>query len=186
MAIIPERDDDGNIIQPKDQFNKPGWSYQSHGIEFETSVLNSIYEKDDKDNAMGFATLKTYNDLAMTQESTDQADADLNAVKTVINWEPTFDYELLKGEMFTDLMPVADLRVFTIGVPDIPPPLGSKYFICGMNLKYIKSQHILIDGERTKLLEYNAIYHTNKLRIVLNHNAGFKHKLHVLFSIFRA
>jgi len=185
--LIPERDAYGNIVQPINKFSEIGWNYHKQGISFETSQLNSLYNKDDKGSDLSFATLKCYNDLLETTESSNQADADLNCVKTVILWEPTFDYELVQGSFHQGSVPSNNIYMYCIGVPQVAAPAGSKEFICCLNLKLIPALNgFVADGRRPKRLNYNATYHTNEMKLILNHDAGYKHKASIAFEMYRA
>jgi hypothetical protein len=76
---------------------KKGWHYQAHSIEFELNKLNSIYNKDDEGNDLGFTSLKVYDDSGA--ECTTQASADTDGVKTVVTWAPDFDFEVISGNI---------------------------------------------------------------------------------------
>lgn len=188
--------DDGNItIYPTDTDYAPlyrlkitpsGWVYQLHAIEFATSTLNSIYNKDKDGNDLGFTTIKFYDNEGV--ELTDQEDIDTDCVKTVVNWEPTFDYDIIGGVVKQSSLPSDNVRVWIIGVPDIPAGSGgSKMFLTGgVNLKYMGLEDVKVDGRTPKRLSYNATYHTNKLQIVVKTDTpGTKHNISLLLDIFR-
>jgi len=173
---------------PMQKFNEIGWSFHSQGIDFETSNLTSVYNKDDAGNDLGFATLTCWNDLAMTTQSADQTDATLNCVKTVVDWEPTFDYEIVQGKFHQELDPGIDMYIYVIGVPDVPVESGgSKPFVCCLNLDRLPLKDgFTADGRRPKRLNYNATYHTNKMRLIINHPAGTKHKCMIVYEVYKA
>lgn len=178
------KDTDGSPLT-RGKVTQTGWSYQLHSVEFKTSQLDSIYAKDASGTSWGHTTIKCYNDE--TTESSNQTDADSNCVKTVIDWEPTYDYEIIGGLFKQKAVPTNPIRLWVIAVPDISAGSGgSKLFVAGVNLQFIGLEDgIRVDGRATKRLAYNATYHTNKMRMILRHNAGDKHDLNMIFEIFK-
>lgn len=182
---VDQRDSEGApYFLPK--YAPTGWSYEGHPIEFKTSQLNSVYSKDENENDYGFAAIKLYD--ANNVELTTQGDADLYCVKTVINWEPTVDYLIVAGRIASYETITQDLRVWVIGVPDIPfNSGGSRRFVGGANLRYVREKSwLLTDGKAPKRLNYSATYHTNKFRYVFRHSAGYKIDLQLINDIYKA
>lgn len=184
QSLISPIDSDGAIIQ-RSKVTQTGWSYQLHGIEFETSSLSSLYSKDFSGNDYGFSTLKFYD--ASNIELTTQESIDAGCVKTIMDWEPTYDYEVIGGIIKQKENPSTDIRMWVIGVPDIGAAYGgSKCFGSNINMAFIGLKDgVRMDGRVTKKLSYNATYHTNKLRLILKHDIGIKHKLHLIFELFK-
>ena len=50
----------------------------------------------------------------------------------------------------------------------------------------IEEEGVKVDGRAPKYMTYNATYHTTKLRLVFRHAAGYKHKMHMVFELFKA
>lgn len=169
---------------------KKGWTYFACPIEFKTSTINSLYSKlYDGTNRPGI-TLKFYD--SSNVEVTEPGIMDVNEsliVKTVIDFEPPYDYEVIGGELRInqDITSLQDCRLYIIAVPDISAEMGgSKEMVGGINLKYLAPQNmLLVDGRVSKTLIYNATYHTNKLRFVLIHDAGLKIDFHITLDLFR-
>lgn len=183
--IIPT-DTDGSVLN-RAKTTKTGWHYQPHCIEFQTSDLGSNYNKDSDGNDLGFTTLKLYN--SSNEEITSQATADLTCVKTVIDWMPNHDYEIIGGKYFHASLPAQDLRLWVIGIPDIPSQYGGSvpFSQGGINLRYVGTGNGLdTDGRSSKFLPYHAVNKTNKLRVILKHSAGFKHKGMFIWEIYKA
>lgn len=183
---IDREDDVSKVPSVTLRYAPEGWSYHLNGVEFETSKLGSIVNTDDAGNDLGFATIKFYDSSDV--ELTVQATIDISCVKTVIDWEPQFDIQLIGGRLKQKSQPLSDLRFYCVGVPDIPAVMGgSKEFICCVNLAYIgPNDEVNADGRAGKMLYYDPVYHTNKMRSVFTHPAGFKHKGIILFEIYRA
>lgn len=183
MTTVPNRDSDGNSIS-RAKVTKTGWNYHLNGVQFKTSKLASVVNQDDSGTDLGFATYKIY----------DAQDAEIalvanegNAVKTVIDWEPPFDYEIIGGQLKTHTTITNDVYAYVIGVPDLTPAQGgSKEFICCINMKFISANDsVNADGRASKLLKYDATYHTNKMRLILTHPAGDVCEFLMIFEVFK-
>jgi hypothetical protein len=178
------KDSDGSPLQ-RVKITTAGWHYQLHGIEFSTSLLTPYSKKEDGSD-YGYTTVKCYD--ADGNQLTDQAACDANAVKTVIDWEPTHDLEIIGGMVKQVDAPAEDVRVWVIGVPDVPVEYGgSKPFAVNVNMKFMgKEEGVKVDGRAPKFLSYNAVIHTSKLRLIFKHPAGLKHQMHMIFELFKA
>lgn len=174
--------DSAQIIRTKAA--KKGWTYGIIPIEITTSDLSSVYSELEDGTTRSGITLKLYDntDTEITLEANEG-----NAVKTVVDFEPNYDYELIGGKMQQQSLPTTDIRVWAIGVPDLTPAQGgSKEMVGGVNLKYIDpTDKIEADGRAAKYMTYNATYHTNKMRLIFKHNAGVNHDILISFDIFR-
>lgn len=188
---LEPRDSDGSQLS-RTKITTTGWHYQLHGFEFETSVLNSLYSKKDDNTDYGFGSSKFYkldagNEVEITGADLNQTFLDANCIKTVIDWEPTHDIEIVGGSLRQKAAPTEDVHLWVVGVPDIPEIYGgSKLFVTHVDLAYIGLEDgVSIDGRAPKYFTYDAVNHTSKIRLILRHSAGFKHKLHMMFEIFK-
>lgn len=184
LKDIQQLDSDGSvIIRPKAA--KKGWVFGIIPLEFTTSKLNSVFSKlPDNTNRSGI-TYKIYdsNDSEITNSQNE-----VDAVKTVIDFEPTYDYELIGGQIQQHTKPTTDIRLWVVAVPDISVSYGgSKEMVGGVNLKFIDpADKVNADGRVSKYMTYNATNHTNKMRLIIRHDAGVQHDLIIFFDIFRA
>jgi hypothetical protein len=183
-TIVEERDSDGASLS-RTKVTQTGWQFHLQGVEFATSTLASIVNKDKDGDDLGFSTIKLYDDE--DTEITVQATADTECVKTVVDWEPTFDYEVIGGAIKMTQDTTEDIYVYVIAVPDLTPAQGgSKNFVCCVNMKFIKGgDEVKADGRSSKRLDYNATYHTNKMRIIMTHDAGIKCDFLMVFEMFK-
>ena len=184
------------LDQPKDAEQAPlmrtkvtfsGWQFRVHGIEFKTCKPGSIVEEDENGTPFNFSTIKFYNaeGTELTEEAAIQ-NAETGAVKTVLDWEPTHDIELIGGRGKQLVKPSAPVRVFVKAVPHVPAPQGSKLFLSCINLQYLGVDSAVVsDGRVPKLLTYNAIYHTNLLRFTIKHPPGLQHDLAFWMEFFK-
>ena len=189
---IDQRDSEGVYLQ-RNKITTAGWHYQLHGLEFETSKLNSFESKKADGTDYGFGSMKFYGlvdnvETQITGENLNQTYLDSHCIKTLIDWEPTHDIEILGGMLKMNSVPSENLRMWTIGVPDVSEAYGgSKPFAVNINLKFIGTEEgVKVDGKTPKYLTYSATYHTTKLRMIFKHSAGFKHQLHMIFELFKA
>jgi hypothetical protein len=175
-----QRDSDGAILS-RVKVTQTGWNYQLVAVEIETSKQNGAYCKDHDGNAVTWFTHKMYDaNGAETQ-------TELDAVKTVVDFEPPFDYEILGGTLRQKSVPDSDMYYSVIGVPDVPANYGgSKVFVQAVDLTFIGTgTELKADGRAPKRLIYSPIYHTNKLRFQILHEAGKQHKFLQCLEFFR-
>ena len=182
---IESRDADGSLLA-RTKITATGWHFQAHSIEWTTSTLASVYNADSSGNDLGFATVKFYdsNDAEITT-----APEMTGCVKTVIDWEPTFDYEMVGGSLHHASVPGSNCRLYVIAVPDIPAAYGGSIFFAqgGINLNHVGATgSIRLDGRAPKRLTYDATNHTNKLRFILKHTAGLVYTGMIVLELYKA
>jgi len=168
--------------------SKKGWTYNAIPIEFQTSRLSdTLYSKDHTNASRSGITLKAYN--ASDQEVTVPGLLNANyatIVRTVIDIELPYDVEVIGGTLraLNDIS--QDLRCWVVAVPDIAAPTGSKEMVGGINLNYLAPNNAYeVDGRVTKLLTYDATYHTSKLRFIFRYNAGVNESLSVVLETYK-
>lgn len=185
-----QKDTDGATLQ-RIKVTSTGWHYQLHGIEFTTSKLNSIQSKKADGTDWNFTTIKFYkldngSEVEITGDNLNQTFLDSNCIKTVVDWEPTFDIDIIGGFLRQSDTPAEDIELWIVGAPDISTVYGgSKEFVSNLNLKLLSSG-IDVDGKTPKFVPYNSVYHSGKFRLILRHSTGYQHKLHMIFEIFKA
>lgn len=113
-----------------------------------------------------------------------------SAVKTVVDFEPHYDYEIVGG--FADLP--RSLRdgvtdewyIAGIGVPDLPPEMyGSISYISEVNIEAVQTSRIVTDGRSTSFLPYKLYgYPTNKIRFYIKHPPGAQQRFQIYLELF--
>lgn len=162
-----------------------GWSFQLHGIEMQTSVIGSVINNDFMGVAIGDSTIMLYD--AQGVLITDQPTADTGCVRTVLDFEPVYDYYVVGGAIKLVSAADQDVRAYVVGAPDVPAQFGgSKIFIQHVNLRYTQGQGIQADGRAAKFVQYNPTLHTNKLRFIFTHGAGYKINLALFLEFFKS
>lgn len=168
---------------------KKGWSFWAVPIEITTSTLSgTLYCKDSAGNDIPGISCKIYdiNNAEITTAGIANANL-LTCVKTVVDFEPAFDYEIIGGALRVNSNPVEDVRLWIIGAPDIPAQYGgSKEFASGVNLKFLAPDSSFeIDGRVTKYLIYNPATHQSKMRMLLKHPAGLPLNIQIVIHVYR-
>ena len=181
IGWIPERDADGAILQRVKQASQ-GFTYQARAMEIETSVLSSLVNIHEDGSSWGDGTLKFYDSSDV--ELTTQANIDLYCVKTVLQWNPTYSYDLIGGFLEQISTPLVDIRLWAIGAPGI----ADKVMINGVNLRYLTSgDRLLIDGRTSKYMQYiGAAPNANAMQMVFKHPTAYKMKIMVVWEHFKA
>lgn len=150
-----------------------GWGYQMRGVEVTTSLLTSLNNTDALGVNVGDATLFFYDSVGTL--ITSQATADTSCVRTVLEMTPTYDYYLIGGIAKVAVKPTTDVRLSLIVAPDVPYASGgSRVNIQNINFKYISIEDsVQADGRASKFVPYaTSGVPTNKLKFIINHNAG--------------
>jgi len=168
---------------------KRGWSFWALPVEITTSTIGgSLYCKDASGNDISGLTCKIYDNNGNEITTPGALNANLNTcVKTVLDYEAAFDYEIIGGELRVNSNPSQDIRLWIIGAPDISAQYGgSKEFASGINLKFMATDNAFqVDGRVTKYIAYNAQNHQGKLRVMLKHPAGTQVNLLFVMHTYR-
>lgn len=182
-------DIDGTPLQ-RVKASKKGWSFWAVPIELTTSTLGgSVYCKDSADTNIPGITCKIYDENDAEITTAGLLNANLNTcVKTVMDFEPAFDYEMIGGVLRINSNPSQDVRLWIVGAPDIPVQYGgSKEFASGVNLKFLAPDSAFeIDGRVTKYVTYNNQTHQGKLRAIIKHPAGLNLNIQIIIHTYKA
>lgn len=179
--------DGAQITRPKAA--KKGWSFWAVPPEITTSTIGgSLYAKDSHGVDIPGFTCKIYD--SNNQEITEGGLLDINladCIKTVLDFEPAFDFEMIGGALRINSNPAQDLRLWIVGAPDIPAMYGgSKEFASGINLKFLAPDSSFeIDGRVSKYVTYSAVTHSGKLRLILKHDPGVAINLQFIIHMYR-
>ncbi len=188
FTTLSQFDTDGaSIVRTKAA--KKGWSFWAVPIEITTSTLTgSLYCKDSTGTDVPGIICKIYDGSDAEITTAGLLNANLNTcVKTVLDFEPAFDYEMIGGSLRINSNPSQDVRLWIVGAPDIPAYLGgSKEFASGVNLKFMAPDASFeIDGRVTKYVTYNSSTHQGKLRVILKHPAGLQVNMQAVIQVYR-
>lgn len=180
--------DSDNVHLSRTKVAPTGWHYQLMSFEVVTSKKDSLFCKDAEDTDLGLVSVKFYNSEDEDISNEDQSVLDTDCVKTVVDFEATFDIEIFGGILHHEGSPASDVRVWIVAAPEIPVELGGKvhFFNGGLNLKYITSaEAVKTDGKVPKKIKYDPDYHSGALRLIIKHPAGLKHGLQLGFEYYK-
>lgn len=191
-------DGNGNVVNQLDTDNalivrikaaKRGWSYWSVPIEIVTSTLGaSLFAQDSLGVVIPWITARIYDSEGAEITTAGLLNANLaQCVKTVVDFEPTFNYEIIGGSLRINSNPSVDCRLWIVAAPDVPANLGgSKEFASGINMKFLSADNSWdVDGRVAKAVTYDPIYHSGKLRMIIKHPPGLQVNLMFVAQLFR-
>lgn len=168
---------------------KKGWSFWSVPIEIVTSTIGaSLFCESAAGVAIPWITAKIYDSNNVEITTPGVLNANLaNCVKTVVDFEPTFNYEIIGGSLRINSNPSQDVRLWIIAAPDIPAQFGgSKEFASGVNLKFLSADNSWdVDGRVAKSVIYDPVTHQGKIRMIVKHPAGLQVNLMFVAQLFR-
>jgi hypothetical protein len=149
-------------------------------INFTTSKSGSLRCKTD-DNSTNVSGISYYQYDNQSNSGTDQ-----NTVMTEVIVELPFDYEMVGARIYQSQAPTCNMYGYMTAAPDIPAQYGGSRDMCsgGLNFKMIDKNYG-IDGRAPKMFFYDAVNHTNKLRLRLYHDAGYQHDFMFIMEMYK-
>lgn len=154
-----------------------GWTYQKRSLEFETSKLSSLVNDKPDGTAWADASVKFYD--ASDVELTTQPTIDTDCVRTVVDWTPAHDMQLIGGEAAIKAVATNDVRMWVQAAPAYNGPV----MVNGINFAVVKDD--VCDGRAVKMMKYNGGIGTNTMRTTIRHTAGEKHVIMVLWEHYK-
>lgn len=202
--ISPPTDSDNSPIQ-RPKTTKTGWHFEPRSIDFITSKYGTMYNRKHNGNGIddgtdyGDAVMKFFdgsgNELSFQQtgyetetEAEFQTRLDGGCVRTQIDWQATYDMDVIGGLMRIKNVPVDRAYFWAIVAPDIPEASGGSVpFIAGGRALHMLGENdkVTCDGRGIKTFLYDPVYNSNKFRIVVKHGVGVKINLEVVFEHYR-
>lgn len=183
-GVLDARASDGRLTVRDSTANRTT-NFKLRVFSFKTAKTGSVHNVNPVTDAdYGDATLSLFDENG-------QPCADADAVKSIIDWEPHYNYEIIGGYMdvpasFKDGASDAWF-LSVIGVPDYPPEMfGSVDYISEVNLEAVSTQKIVSDGRAVSYMPYNygGAPHTNRLRFVVKHPKGAAQRFQVYIEHF--
>jgi hypothetical protein len=194
VSVVQADAETGGLrLTPK--FAPDGWHQQYFETEFETSnsASDSIHEKNWENEDLGYSSLKFYKVVNGAEvECTDQTDIDSNCIRTDLLWMPPFDYSIKSGWVAQKSVPANNMYVWALGA-DLDAAYGGPQAIFaegGINLTYVDARtRAGLDGVSGTILHYNHPQlgdgaGTNRIRFVVRHSAGVKHRIQAVMELF--
>ncbi len=202
---LSPKDADGTPLTHT-KHTKTGWHYEPRSLDFVTSKHLSLYNRKHDGNTMsdgtdyGDATLKFYDDAGVElsyqqtghEEETDgqfQTRLSMYCVRSIMDWQPTYDMDIIGGILMVRGAPVVDTYMWTIVAPDIPEFMGGSvpHVAGGWNLSFFTANDkIIVNGRGSKTIVYDPVYNSNKFRTVVKHAVGAQIGLQMVYEHFKA
>jgi len=185
-VIVVQTDSDTAGIATSPRWAPQGWHQVYHEIEFQTSKLNSIHDHNWQDQDTGYSSTKFYD--AQGQELTTQETIDTDCVESHYDFMPTFSIGIKSGKIAQIVTPNVPVYLWAIGAPGI---LDICFCNGGINLEFVGSKELVgLDGTGATILPYSHPQlgdgmGTNKIRFIVRHPAGFKHRIQAIFEYYR-
>jgi hypothetical protein len=161
-------------------------AFRPRAITFYTADPSKLHNSKPDGSAYGDTTCKCYdaNGDEITQAPYTAA------VKTVIDFEPAYYYEMIGGSIdIPSALTGATSDAWygaCIGVPDITAEYGGSIDLMNeINLEADRDGIIRLDGRGVLGLAYDVQTHTNKIRFIFKHPAGESKRFSLLLEIFR-
>ena len=182
------------VTRPKT--TESGWHFEPRFITFTTSLYQSLHNTSCQDMSdIGDAAMKFFksngDELLRSDYASDalfQAALDLYCVKTYMDWEPEYDFDIRAGVMLTGVRPSTPVWGYSLAAPDIPAQYGGSvpYLNGGLPIHLLNSYSwIPIDGITVKRVTYDGDTHQGKFRVIIEHNAGVQVDLAVSFEHYK-
>ena len=169
-----------------------GWRYIAHPLEITTASLSGVFENDWTGTNRNNCTIQFYDDTDTEITSGLQTDLDSNCVKTIVTFAPSFDLDIIGGNVHQHITPTLNTRLWVIaGATDLKHLPGTvKEFVGGINFKFIlPGDKIETDGRasaRLNVTTEGVPTPTNKMQYIITHPVGYQHELMIVVEYFRA
>lgn len=175
-SVIDRKAADGRPMQVH-TITKFTTNFQLRPFSFQTSTPSSLH------NSSPTAVMSDISMKCYDVSGADVTSSPATAVKTVLDFEPAYAYEVIGG--WLDIPDGTKTQATTdgpgnwlasaIGVPDVPAIYGGSIpFVYEVDVALIPSGEgrILSDACATSYLKPNATYHTSKIRWIIKHPTG--------------
>lgn len=195
-------DTDGSLIQ-RNKTTRAGWHYEPRSLDFITAKAGSLYNRKhdgatiDSGTDYGDCVLKFYDTSGtlLTQGQNEsnndfQTRLDANCCKTVVEWHPQYELEIIGATVSVLNPPTGTERayVWVIVAPDVPTNLGGQtpFMAGGWNLRFFTlDQTTFLDGRGIKYFPVDNVYGSNKFQVVCKHEVGAKVELQFVAEHFK-
>ena len=140
-------------------------------------VVFSTSEKTSNDTT-GYVSIKLFDGDNETEDAS-------QANKTVLDFEPPFDYEIYGGGIQSLKDMVNDFYVSAIILPHVPSNFGGSVYNIRNKLLIQPREDVFRGGFGAVELLYDNNLHTNCIRIIVNHDRGIKNKFQLELQYYK-
>lgn len=201
IVVSGPKDSDGSLIN-RTKTTRTGWHFEPRSLDFWTAQANSLYNRKHDTagiytgTSYGDAVLKFYNasNVELVQDIAEsvsgfQSRLDTDCVVSVLDWQPTYEMDIIAGTISVRNPPEDPSYMWAIVAPDLPAIYGGSvpFMAGGWNLSFLRDRdYIRFDGRGVKAMAYDPIYKTNKIRLVIKHPPGYQIGLQAVYEHFKA
>lgn len=198
VAVNKVFDADNAEIQ-RTKITTTGWRYDPRALDWVTAKRASL--KNIKPTAYNIAdcadiadaVMKFYNAAGTQLIQTTETDAEFQAIlaagctATAVNWQPTYNMGAIGASIMARNTPETDAYFWALAAPDIPEIYGGRVTFGngGLNLRFLNiNDRLEVNGRGEKIINYDAVYNTNKFQFLILHDPGIQIGVQLLFQHF--
>jgi hypothetical protein len=185
---------------------EPTWHYSPRSFDFYTAKRNSLYNRThycgaadndatiDASPDMGDAALKFYDATnTLLVQGAEESDADFqirltaNCYKTVLEFEPTFNYDIMGAKLQFRNTPADRAYFWFVAAPDVPAAYGGNVVFMGggMNISFFPDRgYFECDGKSVSRVTYDGTYHSGKVALITKHNVGVQIGVQLILQFY--
>lgn len=187
---------------------EPAWHYSPRSFDFYTSKHKSLYNRahycgaSDNDATidaspdLGDATVKFYDATnTLLVQGAEESDGDFqirltaNCYKSVLEFEPTFNYDVLGAKLQFRNPPSDRAYFWFVAAPDVPAAYGGNVVFMGggMNISFFSDKgYFECDGKSVSRVTYDGTYHSGKVALITKHGVGVQIGVQLILQFYSA
>lgn len=181
-VVIPDRDKNGRSIV-RTAATISGWHYSSLNFKVKTSTGEvSCTAYDGSDLSVDFHVRRLDSNGIETSDSA-------QTVKTIVTWKPSYDYEIISGNLIQKAKSAQTLLLHVVGgvfnEASDHSPISVKPFVQSMDLSFF--EEINTDGRASKYMAHTTEgvpFPTNRFQYIFEHAAGFEQEVLISLELF--
>ena len=207
VELDEPKDEDGRQLT-RQVMTEPAWHYSPRSLDFYTSKYKSLYNRShycgasgndatiDASPDLGDAFVKFYNssntELTKGEIETDeefQTRLTANCYKTVMEFEPSWDYDVLGAKLQFRNPPSDRAYFWFVAAPDVPAEYGGNVVFMGggMNISFFPDKgYFECDGKSVSRVTYDGTYHSGKVALITKHNVGVQIGVQLILQFYSA
>ena len=207
VTVDEPKDPEGRAYN-REVITLPEFHYSPRSLDFYTCKYNSLYNRShycgvsgndatiDGSVDLGDGVMKFYdatNTLLVkgAEESNEEFQIRLTAgcVKTVVEFEPTFDYDVVGAKLQVRNSPTDRAYFWFVAAPDVPAEYGGNVVFMGggMNLHFFSEvETFYCDAKTVSHVVHDAVYHSGKLAAIVKHNVGVQIGIQLILKFYSA
>jgi hypothetical protein len=193
--------DADNRLMVRHVATKTEYRYSPRSLDFYTAKHGSLYNRShygdgtiDGAPDIGDAWLKFFDasntEIAKGNEESDldyQARLTSTCTKTVMYFEPAFDYDVFGAKLQFRNIPQDRAYFWFVAAPDVPAEYGGNVVFMGggMNIAFFAEKDTFeCDGKTVSTVTYDGTYHSGKVALIVKHNVGTQIGIQLIYQFY--